>query len=414
MIEDSLKSIRNIYRLLITVSFITLVFSLSISPPKDKKNQRDLINELIGFDFLEYELFVEGHVKKFSSSKLNALSTSLGKKLKNDELLIFNLHHIHEAFSQDTHLGKILVSDLVLTNIGNTSLNQLDALNGLSLDRDVQVLVPEIDGIAKEIVYFLKDNNRAGLRVDNVNLSIGDYTFTAESFLPEEDMYLSLYFELPANIRTGGSPVFNADFPAEVVSLPGTSFTKWLLEKTKEKNIVEQRGNKLVWLPSLENIPNGFREQKLGLLAKDLTDEINKSSPEEQKVSLFGTNIPGILFVYTSPLILLALMYYFMNHSFHLLSLTKNHMDEINRFAWSPLSLKKFWYVDLLGSSLFLPLISMSVLYFQLVQFRPLSVCPTIILLVCAVGVMVMAIVVFNKVKIIHTAKEHPEQNVNR
>ena len=62
MIEDALKNIRNIHRIILTISFITIVFSVSISAPQDKKQQLALLNKLIEFDFSEYDKFVEKKV----------------------------------------------------------------------------------------------------------------------------------------------------------------------------------------------------------------------------------------------------------------------------------------------------------------------------------------------------------------
>ena len=111
MIEDALKSIRNVHRLILTVSLITLVFSFSISPPKDKKTQMELIKKLIEFNYQEYDGFVDQTIDELFLPKLRELSKRLEEKLKIEALQIFNLHHIYEEFSKNSHVGKILTRE---------------------------------------------------------------------------------------------------------------------------------------------------------------------------------------------------------------------------------------------------------------------------------------------------------------
>ena len=373
MIEDSLKNIRNIYRLILTVSFITIVFSLSINPPQAKKDQLKILNELNEFPFVEYDSFVRSKVEEFSLKTLVKLSKELEKNINDEDLLIYNLHHIHEAFATNAHTGKLLIEELLISNVSSATLHEFNTLKVLPLDKNIQVIVPEIIEISKEISSFLKENYELGLRVDNVNLSIVD--FDKESFLPNDTTIISLYFELPAKIRTGGAPVFNSDFPAKIISLPDTSFQKWIVSNARSKNIVNINAGNLEWVPSLVDLPNGFMEEKVGLLIKQLDEEIKKSSPEEQNISLLGANISGVLFVYASPILLIGLIYFLLNNSSHLLLLSRTEENIIyfKQFSWSPLSLNNNWHYDLLISIIFLPSLSLMVLYFQLTQFGSIS-----------------------------------------
>lgn len=408
MIEDALKNIRNVYRLILTVSFITLVFSLSISFPQDKKIRLTQIEKLIEFNFLEYVSFVDQSIDELFLPKLNKLSEDLKEKIEKQGLQIFNLHHIHEAFTKNSHVGKILIEELILGNTSNANLNQFNALNGLSLNKDVQVILPEVDKIAKAISLFLHENYKVGLRVDNVNLSIGNFPFSGASFLPNDKTLLNLYFVLAATIRTDGSPVFNVDFPAKVISLPDTSFEHWIIEKSKNMDIVKQQDGELVWLPTLNNLPNGFREQTLGLLAKNLKNDIKKTSPEEQKVSILGANMPGILLIYASPILLIALMYYLMNHSFHLLKLAKKNDNLIffNQFSWMPLSLKKYWQIDLIGSIVLLPFLSLFILFIQLSRFGATKYLSIMLLVGTLIMIGLLARIILKNIRAIREAVE--------
>ncbi len=400
MIEDALKSLRNIHRLIITVSFITLVFSMSIDAPKDIEKQRDLISELLLIDFLEYLEFVDQNVNQFESEQLTILSTQINDSLALDDYMIFNLEDIGNAFSQTVHVGRVLAEDIVTSNISDATLNQLDALNGISLDADVQVILPKTDELIEEVRSFLVYNGELGQRVDNVLLSIIDYTWIAESFLPDSTVLVNLYFELPETIRTMGAPVFNADFDAKIVEIPGTSFRSWILAKDR-KELFDLRNDELVWLPKLDISSPGYKEQKLGLLEKELTDRITKSAPEQQKVSLLGTSIPGVLFVYASPLILLGLIYYLLNHSYHIRSLVPGNEDEIRNFSWSPMTQRKIWKFDLISSVFVLPMLAMVVLYIQLSQFGPISIIPSLVLWLCFTGVLLLGRSIYRNIALI-------------
>jgi len=393
-----------------TVAFVTLIFSLSIKLPNEKVTQRDLINTLLEFDFKKYDVFLAKKIDEFSKTTLSKVSQELENKIKNEDLLILNLHHIHEAFKKSAHVGKILIDESILSNTSNTNLNQLDALNGLSLDHNIQLLVPKVDELSEKINLYLNLNHSPGLRIDNVNLSIGDKPFNAQSFLPGNEVFLNLYFELPSGIRMGGAPVFNADFPAEIITLNDTSFMHWILKSAQDKDIVVLDNNekilmpgkekKLIWLPNLGNVPNGFKEDKLGLIVKNLSNEIKQSSPKNQKISLFGTTIPGILFVYASPLSLMFLIYYFMNHSRHITTLADINKKDFKQFAWMPLSSGTYWNYESWLSIILLPILSLFTLYYQLFQFGWPGLLPSLIIIVSVIVIFGLGIKSIEKIKL--------------
>lgn len=68
MIEDALKSTRNLHRLIIGVSLAVLVFSLSVYLPDEKIRQKSAIDALLDIDFLAYEIWLqdklEAEIKK--------------------------------------------------------------------------------------------------------------------------------------------------------------------------------------------------------------------------------------------------------------------------------------------------------------------------------------------------------------
>jgi len=355
-----------------TISFITLVFSLSLNSPPDKKKQLELIENIISYDFSKYEAFVERIVEHESKKYLPVISQAMQEKLDAEKLLIFGLHHIYKAFSKPAHIGKILTKDLVLVKPSDSTINQFEALNGLDLTQNVQFVIPQSPEISEEIIFFLSGiKDQAGRRVDNVSIAVSENSFVAQSFLPNTDTSISLYFEVPENIRTGGSPVFNADFPAKIVSIPDSSFIAWLTERDHSTDIFTIDNKELIWLPELDILPNGFKEQKLGLLAKELAQEIKQASPEHKNISILGASIPGILFIYAAPSLLLAFFYYLKNHSSHLINLVRDpeNTEYFEQFSWMPLSMNKYWGLDFFLSNCIFPIASLITLSVQLNQF---------------------------------------------
>ncbi|MDZ7710865.1 MAG: hypothetical protein U5K36_13015 [Roseovarius sp.] len=77
---------------------------------------------------------------------------------------VVNDFELIDRFRQPVHVGRVLVEELVLSNMSAATLNQLDALNGLDLERDVQVVLPRAD-IANEIGQFFRIQNLAVRRV---------------------------------------------------------------------------------------------------------------------------------------------------------------------------------------------------------------------------------------------------------
>ncbi len=393
MIEDALKSTRNVYRLILTIAFVTLIFSLSIESPSDKKKQLDHINQLLSFDFLAYQGFVDEQIKVATEQQYHELSQRIKDKIEQQGYSIFNLHHIAEAFDHSPHIGRLLVEDLVLSEVNNATLNQLSALNGLSLNQNVQVVMPKDEDFVDTVIEFLQENSYSmGRRVDGVQVTLGDFNFIGNTFLPDEETLISVYFELPENIRTSGAPVFNADIPASIQSIPNTSFAHWLLEQA-DPSLVKQSNNKLLWLPEIKPSSNGFTETKLGLLAQQLEQDILKSSPDEQTVPVFGANIPGVLFVFAAPLLLLMLMYYHYHQILHLKSIVHRPgaLEQFIEFSWMPLNNNQNWHLEFISTMIVIPLMSLSVLCVQLMKYGGVDVSVILVTLSCGITHAILA-----------------------
>lgn len=407
MIEDALKSTRTLHRLIMTVALVTIVFSLSLSLPQDKSKQKEIIDGLIAFDFAAYEQFVEEQVAGQAAATLRPIGDALTSKLEDAGHLVFGLDKLGEAFSKPVHVGKLLTGDLILNDVSNATLAALEGLNGLSLDRDVQILVPRAGELLEEISAFLEQHPGAGKRVDTIRLNIDAFDFNAESFLPGTEVYVGLYFELLDAVRVGGAPAFSANFVADIKPVPDTSFLHWLRRQEPDSKLVALANGEVKFASELDDAPTGVRTEKLGVLSLRLADEIASSGPARQSVSILGTNVPGSLVIFASPIILISLAYYFYNHTSHLRRLCGSDEGAFAQFAWLPLSLDRTLeftgsggrpvrvyagVMEVLMSGTVLPLLAIGLLYLQLSQFGDLSILHKVCMAAGATGIAVFGL----------------------
>lgn len=403
LVEDALKSTRNLHRLIMAVSLVTLVFAFSLSLPSEQTDQRATLDDLIKADFMAYDAFVADKVDNFRLETLVPIGADVSEQLENSGHLVFNLEDIGEALAAPLHVGKLLIPELALSEMTNSTLNALDSLNGLSLSSDVQVIVPDTEGVTNEIEAFLNENETTGRRIDEIVLSIDDFTFAGESFLPDSATTIGMYFELVETVRTAGAPVFSANFPARIETLPKTSFIDWLENSKELSHVVTIDDGYIFFAPQLKDAPTGFREEKIGLLHQRLSTEIAAAGPERRSATMLGAQIPGLLVVIASPLVLIVLTYYFNNHTRHLRRLVKSNVVAFQNFAWMPLSIswlieirnptsktRRFllrgWHLEALFSVIALPQLALVLLFWKLTLFGQIGLWAIAALAIGSIG----------------------------
>jgi len=340
MIEDALKSTRVLHRLILGVSLVTLVFSLSMRLTHEQRDYKTAIDALLDTDFSAYLTWLQPKLDAQIKRLVLPAIAPLREQLDKGGHLMFNLDEISNTLETPFHVGRISVEELVLSDLSSATLTQLNALNGLSLQEDVQLLVPQIEPLLAAIELFLLENPEAGKRVDNARATIGfdNLDFNAETFLPGESVSAALYFELVDAVSVGAAPVFQANFDANIMTIPQTSFLSWV-EQSAMTSVVVQNNANLVFAPRLANAPRGYHQEQLGLLSLRLADEIKAAGPEQQSAPIFGTTVPGQLLVFAAPLILMSLVYYLFYHTAHLARLAPQHAREMATFAWLPISM---------------------------------------------------------------------------
>lgn len=337
MIEDALKSTRNLHRLIIGVSLAVLVFSLSISSAQDKIRQKNSIDTLIDINFLEYESWLDSHLDAEIRTRVLPATEPLQKFLNDSSHLIFGLDNIADVLQKPAHIGQFLVGESLLSSVSAANLTSLAALNGLSLDQDVQITVPQVEGLIAQLEDFLNSNGATGKRITSAMNSITDDSPLLATFLPDTATVAFLSFELTDTSVAAATPVFQGLYEFDLITIPDTSFISWVDQK-KLLPHVRTTNNELQFLPDLEPLPKGYSEEPLGKLSLRLEDEIRSAGPDQRTIKILGTEVPGRLLVLAAPLILLALLYYFKSHLSHICRMSSAHAEEMIGFSWLPLN----------------------------------------------------------------------------
>lgn len=386
MIEDALKSARNLHRLIMTVSLVTIVFALSITPLKREGVWLRAIEDFLENDFTTYPAFVSARLDTHELEELSPIADELAAFLENEPSLVFGKSALADAFRSTPHIGRVQTEDTILSDVASASLVQLEALNGLSLGRNVQIVVPKIEELMSDLEEFFAANASTGASIDDIRIGLsGDDFFVAETFLPDQQTYISIYFELLSTGTFTGAPVFNGTYEAVVIEIDGASVLDWM--KSAPRPIGFRIDDGVSWhpLPELSEIDKGDREKALSLVASQYRARIAAKGPEEQSVSILGTTVPGILVALASPLTLIALSYYLAQHTRHLTRLATPGADSFVHFAWLPLSLEAvrvlplgpfrvaWWRVEVLVTVTVLPFGATVLLADRLARFEPLA-----------------------------------------
>lgn len=376
MIEDALKSTRNLHRLIIGISLAVLVFSLSMSSVEEKNRQKTAIDELIEFDFLAYKTWLDSFVDAEVKKRVQPATKPLREFIDKSSHLIFGLDTITEVMEKPAHIGQFLISDSILGGVSATNLTSLAALNGLSLAQDVQITVPQVDGLIAQLETFLNENGGTGKRITDAMNSIGDDSQILTTFLPDAASLANLYFELIDTSVASATPVFQGLYKFDLITIPNSSFISWLNQQ-RPSPLVTTVNDELRFLPDLEPFPKGYAEETLGTLSLRLEDEIRSAGPDQRAIKILGTEVPGRLLVLAAPLILLALLYYFKSHLSHINRMAATHGEEMIGFSWLPIN-ANVWQIpgtnisgsgyiaEIVGTLALLPIGALLVLYFRL------------------------------------------------
>lgn len=382
MLEDALKLTRNIHRLIISLTGIIFVFALSISIPEEKLRQLSAFEKLITTDFTIYSEFVDGRVADFIGENPATLADDIERVISSSDVMLINSFELSNKFREPIHIGRVAVEDTFLSDMRNAKLSSIEALNVLDLHRNAEVIFPK-SSLLEKIEYFFEDKD--GLkRLSDINININSITAnTNSSVFSEKHFTFELSFQLFSTAHNRSPLNFKESIEYNVIEIPDTSFLYWLENHEAMESIIEVHGDQIRTGSDLTDLPFGERETPLSEMVNQLTRQIAQLGPDQQTATFLGTTVPGRLVLIAAPIVMIALQYYFTQHTKHLAQMASEYRNEFREFAWLPLKgyrdHSRIWWVEPAATVILLPLFSLFALLFQLKKFGDISLLPLII-----------------------------------
>lgn len=334
MLEDALKSTRNTYRLVLLVSAVIIVFSFSLSEPKELIEDKASLENALTMDFRTYDQFVADKVSQYSfEDEIEKFKA----QLELDSLQIFGVDRIVTALQSELLVGKIIFANTIFSDMGASQISQLKFINDLPIEKNIELFRPELDSLAIELREYLQSFSGQNLSVENVIISTMAEGSDASTFYLMEDAGISIYFELSSVVSRGATPVFSAEISGENVEIPETSFIEWAKVHLFGGRTIGLEDGEVVFLSDL-NLTLSDKQQTLGEALKTIDAKLEEFAVENQKISVLGIELPGILFMVSAPLLLLVLAYLLMAKVDHLLMIYPENIKDFQMFSWSVLT----------------------------------------------------------------------------
>lgn len=392
MIEDSLRTTRNLHRLIVSVSAASLVFAMSLSVSEIRYEQWLDLKSLHSLSFKAYGEFAQKALATYSQVKLQPLvkQTILGldKNLFREEEIskiasAIEAPLVNKVMSVEGGFAGEWPEEPTLTQCFQIANRPPGAL------ADISVLVPRVEGLSGRINDLFRN---AGLGqqdlIETVSLGPRDGGFVFQEVRPGESCDFSIYFSVARN----GAASENLSLQlteelADFFSISNTSFISWLEREEGARRLFRIEGGNLDWLPGLKDLPQNTRAEKVVTLIDQYSQELEREGPKQKSIAVLGIEVPGKPFTYSGPLVLLALMYYFLNHLTHLNALAGGGNELFRQFAWMPLALGKGWWWEAFGTCVVLPVGSVALMFYKLIQVYSMSVMSGTILTVAGLGV---------------------------
>lgn len=397
MIEDSLKTTRNLHRFIVTVSAASIVFSMSLSVSDEKYSQLLDLRVLQSLDFREYEDFTDKAIREFSQESLKPVGLQIASELDVNLVGSSNVAEIARVFetqiwNRRLHLPRNWSEEPTLDDCLDIALR----LGVPDITEDVRVWIPPTEGISSRIEEILAEND-FGPKDSIYSINPSGNRSYGSSAPPRE---IQFYLDVGPMKYSGERVVLKIPSRSGTFeTIPNTSFLYWLQLHEGAERLIKAGGDGTSWLSNLAELPEALRSENLIDLIDQFQQDIDRGGPRQRAVSLLGVEVPGILFVYSGPLLLLVFSFYLLNHVRHLKSLVRGGVEAFREFAWMPLALDKHWGLEVLGTCLFLPVGSVFVLFYKLYQTHNMTWTAGIILLGLGFGLVWLGLRVYRQIR---------------
>ncbi len=373
MVEDALKTCRNLHRLIIAVNVAAIVFALSISRPEDDSLVVEQIESFEQVDFAKYPDWADDLAQRQYAKRHQKMIAAFAEELGKIDSLVFNIHHIADVAGTSPHVSRLLVEDTMLVSGDAAKIDAIEQLLSplYHVGRDVQIWVPDLSReLIQDISNFINENGTTGSRIDNVRIEMqtAPILSSPHNFVPTEEAFAQIYFEIVP--PQGGGPVFTRDLKCTIEEVPNTSLLQWLQFNGQSSKALKIDAGKIQVFPELRPFSKGFSQKTIGEARNTALDNIRSMSPESQSITLLGTKVPGQLATIAAPVVSTLLLFYLAAHLPHMRRLMDRHSDEIAEFAWLALQPGRSWLIDVTGTLVVLPMIAFIIMNIRLSAFE--------------------------------------------
>ena len=374
MILDSLTSARRLHRVLLGVALWTLLLALALVPTQPRIADLEAVRNLLRSDFRAYDEFTRGELDLHIAERRADFSRWLLDTLQT-ESPTDGFGRITERIVTPVDVSHFTVIGTTLADVGNTTI---DELQSPELRRHFwspivifAVSFPTaISTLETTLVPYIREQIPIDVRVPEPETA--DWTSNDRRLVGTPLFSVRQWPELPGREEISG-PISMLPLPLTIpvhvdrVELRGTAFIDWVNALPGWDNVISMGFCDLI-SPEHWRVPTLERGETLEQLHANLTSEVSAVDPRRQQVALFGAQVPVLLMLLASPVLLLVLSFAFAMHAMHLARQTDGHTEEIAAFAWLPLTLQSnpSWIVATSTSSITMPTVSFLVLWHEL------------------------------------------------
>lgn len=353
-VEDSLKSTRNIYTLLLAASSILLITSISIVVPEYEKIDEE-IRRITSFD--EYRAYVVEKERRYIENEVDDVVKQI---VSNDrDHLEEHIKTLLVRLIKSTGFLAEYYTDIHVGTMKNTRLQELEQIsrplempmfkieewNGIIYSLQSLFSDEVLFGEGSGLYFTLRVERRIGTSMHDVIVSA---QFGDQITIPETDLRYAAQQEL--------------------VDIDSSSYMNWLTTQNLVVVVELESGDTEVRLRSLsdstedllERFGKEYRKTKLKRLSELWKFQKGRAALQEHTFAFLQTGLTGVTFLYVVGIGVLFISCYLCFHFHHLHNVTQDNVFYLKHYAFMPTSLpKEIWFVELLFRVLVVPVLAL-------------------------------------------------------
>lgn len=439
MVEDALKSTRNVQRLLLVACSVAIAFLGSL---EDISEERRMLHHLKALQSLgsrtyasEIETLVVGMRTSGVDATVRAFLDGLASQLRSHGVRsVHGIERITAAISQPAWVGRLEPEELPFADEELTVAEIVAALRPLPTGRDVELVWAKPDDrFIERIAAFLggvagAESHPERLRIENVTLvpaypvDLEGHSFLGmvkRPFLPLQSRAREGRFEergtTPLRLSfdvlgSSGQPArFEGVLTGSLVELPDSSWMRHMGKKNifdryiniaiSSRTMVGRGRAAWVSLRSLWPREPLDRNEPIGALKKKLEARIERAEAANRTIDIIGLSIPGALAVVGIPVVLLSLAVSLLLHLQHLERLVAAHRSTFRCFSWIPFAPGRVWAWECVLVVIAMPFFAHLLLFLKAPAFGRLGLAAFVLAAAGAVAILAIGSQVLRTVR---------------